>query len=125
MAYRGLSGIDSALFTNAAIQLYADGRRFRRPAVQLVSAGLLVGFVAKLVYELVSGSTLFVDSTDFASLASVHVIGGFVGMISAVAMQAACATQTVEVARPFYSTETAQAPHLKGLGQPICEGRLP
>jgi membrane associated rhomboid family serine protease len=86
-AYRGLSGIDSALFTNAAILLYVDGRRFNRPVVRRMSALLLIGFVAKLIYELASGSTLFVDSTDFVSLASVHAVGGFVGLISAVAIR--------------------------------------
>jgi rhomboid family GlyGly-CTERM serine protease len=83
--YRGLSGIDSALFTGAAIHLYADGRRFKRPLVQLISTGVLAGFIAKLVYEFASGNTLFVDSADFVSLASVHAIGGIVGIISAVA----------------------------------------
>jgi rhomboid family GlyGly-CTERM serine protease len=86
-AYRGLSGIDSALFTNAAILLYIDGRRFNRPLVWRISALLLVGFVAKLIYELASGSTLFVDSTDFVSLPSVHAVGGFVGLISVLAIR--------------------------------------
>jgi rhomboid family GlyGly-CTERM serine protease len=83
-AYRGLSGIDSALFTSAAILLYVYGRRFNRPLVRLISAGLLAGFVAKVIYEIASGNTLFVDSTDFVSLAAVHAAGGFVGVISAV-----------------------------------------
>jgi len=86
-AYRGLSGIDSALFTHAAILLYIDGRRFNRPLVRRISALLLAGFVAKLIYELASGSTLFVDSTAFVSLASVHAVGGFVGLISALAIR--------------------------------------
>jgi rhomboid family GlyGly-CTERM serine protease len=111
--YRGLSGIDSALFTNAAIHLYADGRRFRRPVVQLVAAGLVLGFVAKLVYEIVSGTTLFVDSTDFDSLTSVHAVGGFVGMVSAVAVQAACATQTVEVPRSVLFDRNRPSPLLE------------
>jgi rhomboid family GlyGly-CTERM serine protease len=84
-AYRGLSGIDSALFTHAAIHVYAEGGRLRRPFVQFVSAGLLVGFIAKIFFEITSGHTLFVDSTDFVSLAAVHAIGGLVGIIPAIA----------------------------------------
>ena len=82
--YRGLSGIDSALFTQAAIYLHRDGRRLNRPLVRQISLALLVAFSLKLVYEIASGDTLFVDSSDFVSLAVVHAAGGLVGVVSAV-----------------------------------------
>jgi rhomboid family GlyGly-CTERM serine protease len=80
--YRGLSGIDSALFTLMAIVLYRDGRRSSQPLIRLISAGLLVALAAKLTYEMASGNTLFVDSdtAGFTALPAVHLTGGITGI---------------------------------------------
>jgi rhomboid family GlyGly-CTERM serine protease len=84
--YRGLSGIDSALFAHAAILLCIDARREGRTLVCGVLLLLMLGFVAKIVFEFLSGTTLFVDSTaaGFVPLPSVHAVGGIVGALSAV-----------------------------------------
>src|SRR5258708_16853665 len=59
MSYRGLSGIDSALFLLAAVPLLA--KRSSTDNVTRIAAGLLLlGFVAKLVYEQWNGATVFV-----------------------------------------------------------------
>jgi rhomboid family GlyGly-CTERM serine protease len=81
--YRGLSGIDSALFTHAAIRLTIEAWRTRRQMVCGLALFAVVGFTAKIVYELVSGNTFFVDSADagFVPLPAVHVIGGLVGAL--------------------------------------------
>jgi rhomboid family GlyGly-CTERM serine protease len=83
MEYRGLSGIDSALFTHYAIILHSDGRRFNRPLVRCISAGLLLAFAAKLVYETASSNTLFVDSATagFVALPAAHLSGGITGFV--------------------------------------------
>lgn len=79
--YRGLSGIDSALFTHAALLLHRDGRRFNQPLLRHISVALLMAFAAKLIYEIASKNTLFVDSASagFVALPAVHVIGGLAG----------------------------------------------
>ena len=79
--YRGLSGIDSALFTCAAVAMLRDARRSGHPLTAAAIMTLLAGFAMKIGYEHVTGSTLFVDSTaaGFVPLPLVHAVGGVVG----------------------------------------------
>lgn len=84
MFYRGLSGIDSALFTLAAgcllCEAVGDGRRKHA----LLLGALLVAFAGKIGYEFATGATLFVDSTTaFVPIPLAHVAGGTVGMVAA------------------------------------------
>jgi rhomboid family GlyGly-CTERM serine protease len=80
--YRGLSGIDSALFallaTRVACQAASDRDWLKLSVAALVSGG----FAAKVGFELCTGTTLFVESAA-AGLIPVplaHVIGGLVGI---------------------------------------------
>jgi rhomboid family GlyGly-CTERM serine protease len=80
--YRGLSGVDSALFGLLMVSLASESRRGFR-------SFLLVGltaFVAKLSYEVVTGQALFVDSASagFMPVPLAHLVGLVVGMIVAV-----------------------------------------
>jgi len=82
--YRGLSGVDSALFTYVVAMLLTDARRSKQ---SLATAGILAvvaGFVGKLVWELSTGTTLFVDSAaaNFTPLPLAHVVGGAVGLLT-------------------------------------------
>jgi hypothetical protein len=79
--YRGLSGIDSALFAHAAIVLCIDARRAGHTVTYRLILLSVLGFAAKIGYELDSGTTVFVDSAgaDFTALPSVHMMGGLVG----------------------------------------------
>jgi rhomboid family GlyGly-CTERM serine protease len=81
--YRGLSGIDSALFVLVAVTLLKEdlsGRRWGRvAAVALVIAG----FVGKIVFELATGTTLFADSSSFVPIPLAHVVGGACGWLAA------------------------------------------
>jgi rhomboid family GlyGly-CTERM serine protease len=79
--YRGLSGVDSALFAFAAAMLLRDARREGRSAVVTGIAALAAAFVAKIGWEIATGQTLFVDSTaaGFTPLPLVHAVGGVVG----------------------------------------------
>jgi rhomboid family GlyGly-CTERM serine protease len=78
--YRGLSGVDSALFGYLAVDIInlsrAEGRRL--PA--LAAGAALVLFVAKIVFELSTGRTLFVENNaGFAPVPLAHLIGAFIG----------------------------------------------
>ena len=78
--YRGLSGIDCILFGYLAVDIIdlarAEGRHW--PAL---AAGLaLVGLVGKIIFELSTGRTLFVENnTGFAPVPLAHLIGAIVG----------------------------------------------
>ncbi len=79
--YRGLSGIDSAVFVLLAVTLFckcqADGDRLWTWAC----VAMLAGFTAKVGFEVLSGGTLFVDSEAARMLPVplVHVVGGVLG----------------------------------------------
>jgi len=83
VSYRGLSGLDSALFGYIAADIFklarTEGRRV--PAAAAVLAMTL--FVAKIVFELVSGHAFFVESSAaFAPVPLAHLIGALVGCVA-------------------------------------------
>ncbi|MBX9788209.1 MAG: rhombosortase [Pirellulales bacterium] len=97
--YRGLSGIDSALFVFQAIWLAREALSEKRFAASVLPMVALAGFVGKVGYEYASGCTLFVDSAaaGFAPLPLAHVIGGLVGAAVLAAREAAtCLTRVDE-----------------------------
>jgi rhomboid family GlyGly-CTERM serine protease len=79
--YRGLSGVDSALFVMLAVQFISQN--LERDRQLSLAAGLaLAAFIAKTAYECASGNVLFVQpETAFAPLPLSHVIGGTIGLI--------------------------------------------
>lgn len=84
-AYRGLSGIDSALFTLAVVLLWRDARRDGDCLMAGMLIAGMVGLVGKLAYEIATGATLFVDSSSagFVPLPLVHAVGAGVGLLGA------------------------------------------
>lgn len=69
--YRGLSGIDSALFALLAVM---SGSWI------VIACG--AGFIAKIAFELLTGSTLFVPSSAaFAPVPVAHVAGAAIGIV--------------------------------------------
>ena len=88
-AYRGLSGIDTALFTLLAIDLLRDARRQKNWLSAVAIGGLFFGFIAKTAYEAVTGSAFFVDqhSAGFELLVWDHIVAGVVGAILALDIQ--------------------------------------
>jgi rhomboid family GlyGly-CTERM serine protease len=81
--YRGLSGIDSALFVMLAAQIMRDAIA-RRDWPQVGLAGVVaLGFAAKVGFELATGATLFVDSTaaEMTPVPLAHVAGGLAGLV--------------------------------------------
>jgi rhomboid family GlyGly-CTERM serine protease len=85
--YRGLSGIDTALFVWLAIDI-AGQRWAMRDWTSLAGiGGLLVGLLGKTGYEALSGATIFVDSSaaGFIAVPLAHLIGALVGGLVGVA----------------------------------------
>ena len=82
---RGLSGIDTALFTYLAVVILANAVAHRQWVRCLISGVLFAGFAAKLLFEVVTGSTLFVDSdrAGFVVLTEAHVLGALAGITAA------------------------------------------
>lgn len=80
--YRGLSGIDSALFGMLATRIIREAA-VEQDWSRLGAAGLVaLGFAAKVGFELVTGSTLFVDSSaaGMTPVPLAHIVGGLVGL---------------------------------------------
>lgn len=81
--YRGISGIDSALFALLGLCLFAERLRERRWAGAAALALLGLGFFAKVAYEQWSGATLFVShQTTMTPLAAAHLAGGAAGAVA-------------------------------------------
>ena len=77
--YRGLSGIDAALFALLACHLIRRGGNRGR---FLGVAGLL-GFIAKIVFEWATGGMLFVNQNAlFTSVPEAHLIGAISGIVA-------------------------------------------
>lgn len=76
--YRGLSGIDSALFGLIAAGLWKLRGRARG-----IAALALVGFVGKTTYEHLTGATVFVDHAEsgFVPVVSAHITGVVSGLV--------------------------------------------
>jgi rhomboid family GlyGly-CTERM serine protease len=81
--YRGLSGIDTALFVYLACDQLTRAWYQRRWGEGLLPASLLAGFGGKLLYELATGSTLFVDShaAGFVVVVMAHAVGATAGAV--------------------------------------------
>ena len=80
--YRGLSGIDSALFGLLVGLILKDKSHSR--ATVLIVLMLAVTFGAKICYETLANATLFVESGGvFTPVPLAHLVGGVVGVASA------------------------------------------
>lgn len=79
--YRGLSGIDSALFAFVVADLMRDGWTTRDRPTLIIAVLALAGFLAKSGYELVTGLTVFVPpSTVFEPVPLAHLLGAAIGI---------------------------------------------
>jgi membrane associated rhomboid family serine protease len=73
--YRGLSGVDSALF---GLLLTMESGRNR------IVALCGVAFAAKMIFEMGTGATIFVHSDAFTAVPVAHIAGALVGVIVAI-----------------------------------------
>ena len=81
--YRGLSGIDSALFGLLAADLARQRHRERDRAGTCVMGLFLLGLAGKIGVECLQRGNLFVADQSFIPLPWAHAIGGVVGVILA------------------------------------------
>ena len=81
--YRGLSGIDAALYVFCGVMLYREARR--QPRRRRALALALAGFGAKCVYEACTGGAVFADAraAGVVTVPLAHLAGGCVGWVAA------------------------------------------
>jgi len=84
--YRGLSGIDSALFILLMTQILRENWQQSRPVWAGAAALGMLGLLAKTIYEVQTGGTLFVDheAAGMIPLPVAHLAGGVAGFLAAV-----------------------------------------
>jgi len=79
--YRGLSGIDTALFSLLAVELLRERTKSRDWLAVALIALLMCGLAAKLLFELSTGSTVFAEAQGaFTPVPPAHVVGAIVGL---------------------------------------------
>jgi rhomboid family GlyGly-CTERM serine protease len=73
--YRGLSGLDAALFALLAAMVIRDSR-----GIQRIAAGIaLLLIIAKTAWEFFTGGTMFVDAGGVMTAPLAHAVGIVVG----------------------------------------------
>lgn len=81
--YRGLSGLDSALFVLLVMLILQEGARARSARQILFAGAMLAAFLAKVGYEIAFGSAVFVaDSSGAVPVPLAHLVGAVVGLVS-------------------------------------------
>jgi rhomboid family GlyGly-CTERM serine protease len=81
--YRGLSGIDSALFVSVLVTLGRNARRARSVLALTIVCAASLGVAGKIIFELATGRDLFLqgDADVAIVMPLAHVIGAVVGGI--------------------------------------------
>jgi len=77
VTYRGLSGLDSALWVYVALAWFRRALRSRDRLGAVLVGAVLAGFIGKVTFEFVTGGALFVKSMgpNVAAVPLAHVIG--------------------------------------------------
>lgn len=78
-SYRGLSGIDTAIFSLMATNICFASLRRSDWSQSLLFGTLLLSLVGKVAFEFVTGELLFVSELNFIPLPLAHLIGGLIG----------------------------------------------
>jgi hypothetical protein len=81
VVYGGLSGLDCALYALLMVLLIKREIRSRSRIWVALFSLLLVGLIAKITYETVTGLTIFVSNTHsgMVPVPLAHLVGGVVG----------------------------------------------
>jgi rhomboid family GlyGly-CTERM serine protease len=79
MCYRGLSGIDSALFALAAGMVFLEEARLRHWPTATAAALVILGQFLKILAEHSAGHTLFVNDSGFTPIPLAHLAGALAG----------------------------------------------
>jgi len=97
--YRGLSGIDTALFGALAVLLYREFRAHDDRRGLWILAAQVALLVVKLTYEHTTGNCLLVTNEGWVPLAGAHIVGFLAGI--------ACSWAIVDGARQGCATGIA------------------
>jgi len=81
--YRGLSGIDCALFGAVLVARLRVARRERDRVARAGIALVSLGFLGKCAYELRTAAAVFVAGTDFTPVPLAHLLGAAAGALVA------------------------------------------
>lgn len=87
-SYRGLSGIDTALFGLLVADLLVRRIKDRDWMNALVFSLFLVGLFGKIAMEMNSGANIFVSDTSFIPIPLSHFVGAIIGL--AIGVCASC-----------------------------------
>jgi rhomboid family GlyGly-CTERM serine protease len=79
--YRGLSGIDTALFGLIVADLLGRRLAERNWKSAIWFLMLLFGLLAKMLTETLAGTNIFVSDTSFIPLPVAHLIGAVIGLV--------------------------------------------
>jgi rhomboid family GlyGly-CTERM serine protease len=103
--YRGLSGLDSALFVLLAVQLIQINRSQDRVVFAAAAAGL-GAFLLKTLYECATGSIIFVQPhSAFTPVPLAHVVGGAIGLVTALCGSIPERKSPPAIARPYQAAD--------------------
>ncbi len=82
-AYRGLSGVDSALFALLVAELWSEAVRSGKPTQAAIPVVCLAAFLLKISFELATGNNLFVQSRGSGPVGVpfAHIAGAVVGLL--------------------------------------------
>mgnify|MGYP001812911797 CR=1 FL=1 len=81
--YRGLSGLDSALFIAAALMIRGRAQKQDDPGVPWIAVSSIVALVAKITWEWSTGDSLFARGGEFVTVPQAHLAGALAGWIAA------------------------------------------
>jgi rhomboid family GlyGly-CTERM serine protease len=85
--YRGLSGVDAALFTVVAVELMRRAHAARSPLACAMAATAALGLSGKTILDLTLAHSLFIDAHGtFVSVPVAHVAGIVAGLAVSVAV---------------------------------------
>jgi hypothetical protein len=81
--YGGLSGLDCALYSLLVVLVIRLEKQSRNRIWNLFYAVMLILLPAKIIYEMTSGLTIFVNNvhTEMVPVPLSHLVGGIVGFL--------------------------------------------
>jgi membrane associated rhomboid family serine protease len=81
--YRGLSGVDSALFTLLITDLWGEQRQTGQFRSQVIAAICLGAFLSKIAFEVRTGRNVFVSGLDAGTVGVplAHIVGAGCGVL--------------------------------------------
>lgn len=88
--YRGLSGLDTALFAMATVHLGLERLKDKDTAGLLIYVALFLAMTFKIGNELTSGTTRFVEGNEFTPVPIAHAVGAVLGCLIALVRSTTC-----------------------------------